>query len=197
MRLGFLASRNGTDMQAIIQEIEQGRLNATAEVIISNNSKSPALQFAQDPEHNIPSCHISSVTSPTPDLAIVQTLQKHGVNLLVLSGYMKRLGVEVYGAIPTLNVHPADTKKYGGEGMYGDRVHEAVLASGDEFTYPTIHVVESDVMDEGRILAQGKVEVLPNDTVETLRPRVQTQEKVLYIGVLQDIKSGGIVLSNS
>ena len=192
MRLGFLASRNGTDMQAIIQEIEQKHLNATAEVIISNNSNAPALQFARD--HEIPSYHISSVTSPTPDLVIVQTLQKHGVSLLVLSGYMKRLGSEVYGAIPTLNVHPADTKKYGGEGMFGDRVHEAVLASGDQFTYPTIHVVESDVMDEGRILAQGKVEVLPNDTVETLTPRVQEVEKVLYIGILHDLQSRKINL---
>lgn len=192
MRLGFLASRNGTDMQAIIEAIDRDELSARATVIISNNSKSPALAFGR--RLNIPSFHISSLTDLDPDAKMATTLLRHHVNLVLLSGYMKRLGDDVYKHIPTLNAHPADTKKYGGEGMFGDRVHEAVLASGDKFTYPTIHVVESDVMDEGRILAQGKVEVLPDDTVETLRPRVQTEEKVLYIGVLTDLQSGKITL---
>lgn len=192
MRLGFLASRNGTDMRAIIQAIEQEDLQATAEVIISNNSDATALQFARD--HNIPSYHISSKTTPNPDSEIAAILQEHGVNLLVLSGYMKQLGQEVYGQIPTLNVHPADTKKYGGKGMYGEHVHEAVLKAGDAFTYPTIHLVQSDVMDEGRILAQGKVEVLPNDDIQTLTARVQEEEKTLYIGVLADLQSGKITL---
>lgn len=184
LRLGFLASHNGTDMQAIVGEIEAGRLNGKAEIVISNNSNSPALVFAR--EHNIPAFHISSKTSVNPDQKICETLLSHGVELVIFSGYMKvvdknsPLLKEYKGRI--WNPHPADTQKY--PGLWGDSVHEAVLKSGDEYTFPTIHIVNGEV-DGGPILAQGKVKVEPNDTVETLKPRVQEEEIRLFLELLQ------------
>ncbi len=184
LHIGFLASHNGTDMQAIVGEIEAGRLNVVASIVISNNSASPALQFAED--HNIEAKHISSKTDKDPDKTITEALLSKGVDLVIFSGYMKVLEKnspllkEFQGRI--WNPHPADTKKY--PGLWGDSVHEAVLKSGDEFTYPTIHIVTGEV-DGGPILDQGKVKIKPNETIETLRPRVQKEEILLFLELLQ------------
>lgn len=184
LRLGFLASHNGTDMQAIVGEIEAGRLNAKACVVISNNSNSPALEFAR--LHNIDAKHISSKTDEKPDDAITQTLLSHGAELVIFSGYMKVVSKdspllqEFEGRI--WNPHPADTEKY--PGLWGDSVHEAVLKSGDEYTFPTIHIVNGTV-DGGPILSQGKVKINPDETVESLRPRVQEEEIRLFLELLQ------------
>ncbi len=186
IRLGFLASHNGTDMRAIVRKIKAGDLIAKAEVVISNNSTAPALEFAH--EHHIPGFHISSKTHENPDQEIVGTLLQHGVELVICAGYMKVIQPDS----PLLktfkgklwNAHPADTKKYGGVGMYGERVHQAVLDSDDKYTYPTIHVITGKV-DGGPILAQGKVEIdRPHETVETLKPKVQAIESQLYIDLL-------------
>lgn len=189
LSLGFLASHNGTDMQAIVNEIEAGRLNAEATVVISNNSSSPALEFAKQHTPEIPSYHISSKTHENPDEEITQVLLQHGVELVICAGYMKvikpdsPLLQEFKGRI--WNAHPADTNKYGGGGMYGDRVHEAVLKSNDEYTYPTIHII-TDKVDGGPILAQGEVKInRPEETVESLKPRVQAVESQLYIDLLK------------
>jgi phosphoribosylglycinamide formyltransferase-1 len=184
LSLGFLASHNGTDMQAIVGEIEAGRLNAKAEIVISNNSESPALQFAR--EHNIDWKHISSKTHENPDEVITKTLLSHGVELVIFSGYMKVVNEnspllqEFEGRI--WNPHPADTVRY--PAIWGDSVHEAVLSSGDKYTFPTIHIVNGTV-DGGPILSQGKIKVESNDTVETLKPKVQKEEIRLFLDLLR------------
>lgn len=181
LRLGFLASHNGTDMQAIVYEIEQNGLNATAEALITNNSKSVARLFAQ--EHKIPNYHISSKTHDNPNEAITEVLLHHGIELVICSGYMKSIGGKLLGVYKDKiwNPHPADPTKYGG--LYGNAVHETVLASGDEYTFPTIHLVDEGI-DTGKILAQGKVQILRDDTVETLKSRVQKEEISLFLNLL-------------
>ena len=117
------------------------------------------------------------------------------MDTVILAGYMKRLGpltLQAYrGRI--LNIHPALLPKFGGQGMYGKRVHEAVLRAGETVTGVTVHVVD-ELYDHGRILAQCEVPVLAGDTVDSLAERVLRQEHRLYPDTLRRIAAGEIVL---
>lgn len=196
LRLGVLASGGGSNLQAIIDASQTGRLTAIPCVVISNNSGAFALTRAQNA--GIPTFHLSTKTHPDPnelDTAMLQVLLDYAVDLVVLAGYMKRLGPKTLrhykGRI--INIHPALLPKHGGYGMYGRHVHESVLASGDTVTGVTIHLVEEEY-DTGPILAQREVPVHPDDTVETLTERVLQQEHTLYVETLQKICEGSIEL---
>jgi len=193
--LGFLASHGGSNMQAIIDACKTGRLDAKPCVVISNNSESMALQRAKN--EGIPHYHISSVTHPGPleDEEILRVLKRQGVDTVILAGYMKVLGPATLRAYRgrILNIHPALLPKFGGKGMYGKRVHEAVLAAGDKVTGVTIHIVDEHY-DTGPIIAQCQVPVLPGDTADSLAERVLKHEHVLYAETLQKIADGRIVL---
>ncbi|MDE2717232.1 MAG: phosphoribosylglycinamide formyltransferase [Chloroflexota bacterium] len=196
LRLGILASHAGTTMQAIIDACAEGRLHAEVRVVIGNNSRSGALARAR--AYGIPTAHLSSVTHPNEadlDRAITETLDGHRVDIVALAGYMKRLGPAVLSRYKgrMLNTHPALLPKFGGQGMYGDRVHEAVLAAGEEITGASVHLVEGDY-DTGPVLSQIEVPVLATDTLETLRDRVQEAERQHYVEVLERIAMGEIVL---
>ena len=127
--IGVLASHGGTNLQAIIDACADGSLHADIRVVISNNSRSLALERAR--RANIPTAHLSAVTHPDPahlDTAIADTLSAHGVELVALAGYMRKLGPRTLSRYRNriLNVHPALLPKFGGRGMYGERVHAAV-----------------------------------------------------------------------
>ena len=196
LRLGILASYAGTTMQAIIDACDEGRLHAEVRVVISNNSRSGALERART--HGIPAYHLSGATRPDPcdlDAAVLEKLNGHDVDIVALAGYMKRLGPLVLSGYRgrLLNTHPALLPKFGGQGMYGDRVHEAVLAAGDKVSGATVHLVEDDY-DTGPVLSQVKIPVLEGDTLETLRDRVQAAEREHYVEVLERIAQGEIEL---
>jgi phosphoribosylglycinamide formyltransferase-1 len=195
-RLGFLASHNGTNMQSIINACRRGRLSAQPVVVISNNGSSGALERAEN--EGIPAYHIGSKTFPDPDdldRAICETLKRHEVDLVILAGYMKRLGPRTLAQFKgrIINIHPSLLPKYGGRGMYGEKVHEAVLASGDRETGVTVHVVNEDY-DAGPILAQVKIPVREGDTVRSLSDRVLAVEHETYVDTLAGILSGEIKL---
>lgn len=194
MNLGFLASHNGSNMQAIIEACKSGSLQATPAVVISNNAESGAL--ARAARESIPHCHLSSKTHLSPeslDQAILAALLAHGVDIVILAGYMKKLGEKTLaryaGAI--LNIHPALLPKFGGQGMYGIHVHEAVLATGETESGATVHLV-TDEYDAGAVIAQERVPVLPDDTPQTLAGRILQVEHALFPGVLQKIVLGEI-----
>jgi phosphoribosylglycinamide formyltransferase-1 len=194
--LGFLASHGGSNMQAIIDACREGRLCADPRVAISNNSTSMALQRAR--RAGIPAYHLSAVTHPDAevlDREILRVLRAHGVDLVVLAGYMKKLGPHTLAAYPRriVNIHPALLPRFGGEGMYGKLVHQAVLAAGVQTTGVTIHVVDDDY-DRGRILAQHEVPVLAGDTPDSLAERVLKVEHRLYVETLRKICMGEIPL---
>ena len=196
LNLGIIASHTGTNFQAILDACNQGRLSATCRVIISNNSRSMALRRARS--QGIPGFHLSARTHPSPtdlDLAIANTMTGHQVDLMVLAGYMKLLGPITLTRYRSriLNIHPALLPDFGGRGMHGDNVHSAVLASGEKFTGVTIHLVD-DMYDHGQIIAQAKVPVLEQDSVESLRTRVLEREHEFYVETLQKIISGEIRL---
>ncbi len=183
-------------MQAVIDACRDGRLSAEPRVVISNNSRSRALRRADDA--GIPHYHVSTVTHPADDVrdrAIVGILERHGVDLVVLGGYMKKLGPATISRFRNriLNVHPALLPRFGGRGFYGIAVHEAVLASGERVTGATIHLVDEQ-LDHGAVLAQRRVAVQEDDTPEALATRVLAVEHSLYVDTLRRIASGEIDL---
>lgn len=196
LKLAVLASHGGSNMQAIIDNIAAGRLNARVVMIISNNSESGALERAR--RAGIPWRHISSRTHPGPgeeDAAIVEAITGAGAQIVVLAGYMKKLGpllLSTYrGRI--LNIHPALLPAYGGAGMYGIHPHEAVIAAGEKESGATVHLV-TEHYDRGPILGQRRVPVEPGDTPETLQKRVLAVEHQIYTDVIQGIIEGRITL---
>ena len=198
MKLGFLASHRGSNMQSIIDACKSGKLAATPVVVISNNENSGALERANS--ENIPAHHISETVlgdEAKTDESIANTLRQHEVELVVLAGYMKRIGPLTLAAFENriINIHPCLLPKYGGQGMYGMRVHEAVIASGDKESGVTIHLVNSEY-DRGAILAQEKLEVLETDTAQSLADRVLTLEHSLYTNTIARIISGEIDLGH-
>ena len=196
--LGVLASHGGTNLQAIIAACADGSLDAEVRVVISNNSRSLALERAR--RANIPTAHLSAVTHPDPtrlDEAIADTLSAHGVQLVALAGYMKKLGPRTLSRYRNrvLNVHPALLPKFGGRGMYGERVHAAVIAAGERVSGVSVHLVDEEY-DRGPVIAQSQVPVLPNDTPETLAARVLQREHALYPQTLQRIATADIDLDS-
>lgn len=183
MRLAFLASHGGSAARHLTAACRAGDLNAVPVALISNNSRSPALAWAR--EEGLHTAHLSSAKYPDPDAldaAILGVLQEAGAELLVLSGYMRELGPRVLEAFAgrVLNIHPSLLPRHGGRGMYGDRVHLAVLEAGDRESGATVHLVTSGI-DEGPRLAQQAVPVRPGDTLETLKDRVQATEGELML----------------
>ncbi|MGQ9818336.1 MAG: phosphoribosylglycinamide formyltransferase [Candidatus Kapaibacteriales bacterium] len=196
LNLGFLASHSGSNVQAIIDAIKQGQLDARPCVVISNNSNAYVLERARN--EVIPFYHISSKHYPDEqvlDQKILETLLRHNVDTVVLAGYMKKVGSKVLSHFRNrvLNIHPALLPKYGGKGMYGKFVHEAVIKAREKESGCTVHLVD-EYYDHGRILGQIKVPVFSNDTPETLAKRVLEEEHRLYPMILQKIANGEIVL---
>lgn len=198
-RLGILASHRGTNFQAIIDACRDGRLDARPVVAISNNSDAYALERARAAD--IPTAHLSSVTHPDEDeldAAMVDVLREHNVDLLVLAGYMKKLGPKTLKTFEgrIINIHPALLPRHGGQGMYGMNVHRAVIESGDTETGITIHRVQEDY-DSGPIIAQRRIPVLSDDTPESLAQRVLAHEHEFLIETLKTIISNDLSRSRS
>jgi phosphoribosylglycinamide formyltransferase-1 len=196
LELGFLASHGGSGMRAIVAAIREGRLDAEARLVISNNAGCEALAFARS--EGLPWRHISASSAggaEAADLAIADALTDAGVGLVVLSGYMRRLGPVTLRRYRgrVLNIHPALLPRHGGQGLYGRRVHEAVHAAGDAASGATVHLVESEY-DTGPILAQRQVPVHAGDGVEDIEARVRAVEPELYVETLKRIASGAIEL---
>jgi phosphoribosylglycinamide formyltransferase-1 len=196
VRLGLLSSHRGSGVQAVLDACAAGRLAITPALVISNNADAEVL--ARAARHGVPHAVLSGRTHPDPDaldLAIRDALTAHGVELILLSGYLKKLGPRTLARFAgrVLNIHPALLPKYGGQGMYGQHVHAAVLAAGDAETGVTIHLVDAEY-DHGRIVAQCRVPVVAGDTVETLAARVLAREHAFIVETLDAIVSGRVKL---
>jgi phosphoribosylglycinamide formyltransferase-1 len=196
MTLGFLASHRGTNIQAVIDACRAGRLHATPAVVICNNRDAEALERAR--QAGIVAYHLSGATHPEPDAldhAILAALTQHAVDVVLLAGYLKKLGPRTIARYRgrIVNVHPALLPKFGGHGMYGARVHEAVLASGDRETGVSIHVVDEEY-DHGDVIAQCRIPVEPGDTVERLAARVLAREHAFLVETLEGIATGTVKL---
>lgn len=189
MRIAALASHGGSILQAVIDAIRAGKLDAELVLVVSNNSAAGALRRAAD--HDIPTTHLSTRTHPDAgelDAAIADACLQARADWLLLAGYMKRLGPATLTAFAgrIVNTHPALLPKHGGPGYYGRRVHEAVLAAGDRESGATVHLVDGDY-DTGPILRQTRVPVRRDDTPDTLEERVKAAERQLLVAVLAEL----------
>ena len=196
MNVALLASHRGSNLQHVLDACRSGRLDARPCVVISNNADAEALSRAR--REGVPHYHLSRQTHPEPeslDSAIVEILDRHRTDLVVLAGYLRRLGPRTVAAYRgrIINVHPALLPRHGGQGMYGRRVHEAALSAGDRETGVTIHVVDEEY-DHGPIVAQVRIPVAEGDTPETLAARVLEHEHRLLVETLRRIVAGEIVL---
>ena len=188
IKIGVLGSTKGTDLQAVINSIDKNELSAEIAVIISNKEKSYILKRGIN--HNIPSIFIShkSKSREEFDREISAVLDNHGVELILLIGFMRILSAEFCQKWRDrlLNVHPSLLPKYAG-GM-DLNIHEEVLKNGDRETGCTIHFVTEDV-DSGPILIQKKCNVDENETVKSLKTKVQALEGKAFVESIQLIQN--------
>lgn len=192
IKLGVIGSTNGTDLQAILDAIAYGELVAKVSVVISNNEKAHILDRAKN--HDIPAVFIShsGKTREEFDNEMTAVLKNNQIDLILLIGFMRILSSEfcLEWQDRLLNVHPSLLPKYGG-GM-DTSVHEEVLKNGDAVTGCTIHFVTEDV-DGGPILIQKKCDVVQNETIDSLKTKVQALEGRAFIEAIQLIQKNSHV----
>ena len=197
LNIAVFGSGRGSNFRAILKAIEDGKIaDARIVVVLSNNSGAGILEIART--HGIPSIHLSRSQFAAEDefvTTLLQKLSEHGVNFVVLAGYVKRLHPRVIQKYRNriINIHPALLPKYGGEGMYGMHVHEAVIAAGDTVSGATVHIVDEEY-DHGPIVLQKEVPVDPNDTPEMLAARVLRVEHQIYPEAIRLFASGRVTV---
>jgi phosphoribosylglycinamide formyltransferase-1 len=190
LKLGILGSTKGTDLLAILDSINSGKLDAEVSVVISNRKSAYILERARN--YDVPAIFISHKEKAREefDAEMTTVLNRHGVDLVLLIGFMRILSSEFCHVWQNklLNVHPSLLPKYAG-GM-DTNVHEEVLKNGDTETGCTIHFVTEEV-DGGPILIQKKCPVYGNDNVNTLKVRVQALEGRAFVEAINIIKGKG------
>ncbi|TFG43902.1 MAG: phosphoribosylglycinamide formyltransferase [Gemmatimonadales bacterium] len=178
-RVAVCVSGGGSNLQALLDRL-QGEEPARVVLVLSNRADAGGLERAR--QAGVPA---EVLADPADAAEWITRLGRRDVDLLVLAGYLKLVppGVVQKYAGRMVNIHPALLPDFGGPGMYGQRVHEAVIASGAAESGPTVHLVD-EVYDRGAILAQRRVPVLPGDTPATLAERVLTEEHRLLPDVV-------------
>lgn len=193
-QVAVLASGSGTNLQAIIDYLAVLGDSAAARVALVASDHADAGALTRARTHGIEAVALDKSQRTTGLLAI---LQQHAIDLVVLAGYMRLVPAEVTRAYRgrILNIHPALLPAFGGKGMYGMRVHEAVIASGVPVTGPTVHFVD-ERYDEGPVISRQEVAVLPDDTPESLAARVLAAEHYLYPRVIDAVAAGTLALGD-
>ena len=181
--IAVFGSGRGSNFQAILDAAHRGDLPGISfALVVSNNSDAGILgdrPRARDPGAALQPEGFSD--DAAFEAALLAALRSHGAEAIALAGYMKKIPPGIIAAYRgrILNIHPALLPRFGGQGMYGIRVHEAVLASGERESGATVHLVDEEY-DRGAILLQRRVPVLPGDTPETLAARVLEAEHQVY-----------------
>ena len=191
LKIAVLVSGGGTNLQAIIDAIDNGKItNAKIVKVISNTSKAYALERAKN--HGIDTAVVRKkdwTDNSRWEKALAEEIENSGADLVVLAGFLCVLSADFTSKFPDriINVHPSLIPSFCGEGFYGLKVHEAALAKGVKITGATVHFVNEQV-DGGRIIAQKAVRVLPGDTPQALQKRVMEQaEWVILPRAIDDI----------
>ena len=194
MRLAVFASGGGSNFSAILKAIGVGKLDADCVLLITDREGIGAIEKAEAKQ--IPVAVLPPSSFPVEDTfadELLRVLDQHGANFVALAGYLKKIPSRVVEAFKhrILNIHPALLPSFGGKGMYGMRIHEAVLEHGCRVTGVTVHLVDTEY-DTGPIVLQEPVALLPNDTAQSLAARVLQVEHRLYPEALQLFAAGRI-----
>lgn len=186
MRVAVAVSGRGSNLEALLRALGP---NAPARVVLVLSDRTDAPAVGRAAERGLATVTLRNHADGREWLS---ALERHGVDLLVLAGYLQLVPADVVGRYRgrILNVHPALLPAFGGKGMYGRRVHEAVLASGARESGATVHLVD-EVYDRGAILGQARVPVLPGDDAASLAARVlEAEHRLLPAAVLAAAAAG-------
>ncbi|MDO5734148.1 MAG: phosphoribosylglycinamide formyltransferase [Eubacteriales bacterium] len=175
--LAVLISGSGSNFKAIHKACEEGRLNCRIKLVISDRKGAAGLAYAK--AKDLPTKVLAPqdfLTYEAWDSALKEALLEAQVDLLILAGFLRKIGSEVLAAYPEriLNIHPALLPKYGGAGCYGLRPHEMALANGDEEAGATVHFV-NEVYDAGQIILQRSIPIRAGESAESLQKRVLSE----------------------
>lgn len=183
IKIAIFGSGSGTNAENIMQYFN-GNLSIEVALVLSNKADAYILERAR--LHHIPSA-VFTKTDFNNTLKLLSLLKEYEVDFIVLAGFLLQIPVDLIHAYPNkiINIHPALLPKYGGKGMYGDRVHEAVIASGDKFSGITIHYIDEHY-DSGSIIFQAKCDVLTTDTPNDLATRIHALEYKYFPKVIED-----------
>jgi phosphoribosylglycinamide formyltransferase-1 len=184
--LVVFASGEGTTLQTVIDSIENGELDARIVLVVSNKKNAGALKRAVNAGIDV--YVINEVENRKMDIEVARVLEAYTPDLILLLGYLKRIGKTLIELYPNriVNTHPALLPDFGGPGMYGNRVHEAVLAAERTESGVTLHYANEEY-DRGPIIEQKVVKVEPDDTVQSLAQRVQEAEKIQLVEWLKGL----------
>ena len=194
LRVGVLVSGGGTNLQAILDAVDNGTItNAKIEVVISNNAGAYALERAKN--HNVDAECVSPKDFATRDEfneALLAKIDSYNLDLIVLAGFLVKIPESMIAKYRNkiVNIHPSLIPSFCGVGYYGLKVHEAALARGVKLTGATVHFVDEG-MDSGPIILQKAVEVLPGDTPEVLQRRVMEQAEWILLPQAIDMIANG------
>ena len=188
-KIGILASYNGSGFETIQKAIIEKKLNAKVVVVITNNTNAGVLEKAES--YNIPYFIINDKRYPGQDIddKIARLLLEFDCDYIFLSGYMKKIGSKLLSVFPNkiINTHPALLPSiYGGVGMYGKFVHEAVIKNAEKKSGVTIHYID-EVYDEGEIILTKELEIAQNETVDSLENRIKELESIAIIEAFQKL----------
>ncbi|MFH1238569.1 MAG: phosphoribosylglycinamide formyltransferase [bacterium] len=198
VKIGVLVSGGGTNLQALIEAREAGKINGEISVVISNRPDAFALERAK--KHKIEALFLDPKKYKTREnysKALTTELKKRGIGLVCLAGFMCILTTYFVKNFKykCLNIHPALLPSFGGEGMYGHHVHEAVIKSGVKFSGCTVHFVDEGC-DTGPIILQRVVPVRDTDTADTLAARILKEEHKAYPEAVRLFCAGKLKIQN-
>lgn len=194
MKIVILASGEGSNFESIVQASQKGDLSAEVAGLISSREGVRALERAK--RLGVPAEVISAKDYASSDLwnqALLARLKKWECDWVVLAGFTGLIGPSLLAMFPSriVNSHPSLLPKFGGKGMYGIKVHESVLRAREKESGVTVHLL-NERFDEGPIMAQKRIPVLPGDTPQTLSERLKAEERLFYPAVLEDLLTGRI-----
>ncbi len=186
IKIGVLISGNGSNLQAIIDQVESGHINGRIELVISN--KESAYGLIRSKNAGIESKYINSrnfINNEEFNLRLIEEFQRKNVDLIILAGFLKILTKDFIAKYPNkiINIHPSLIPSFSGKNFYGNKIHEEVLKYGVKYTGVTVHFVDEGT-DTGPIILQEVVPVVQDDTIDSLQGRVlEVEHRVLVRAV--------------
>jgi phosphoribosylglycinamide formyltransferase-1 len=180
--IALFASHNGSILDTLYDTSLRKELFINIALVISNNQNAPILEKAQN--RAIPNFVVNDKLYNDIDITLTNLLEEYGCKYIILAGYMKKISPFLANKFFIINSHPALLPKYGGKGMYGRFVHEAVLKNNDKISGVTIHKVNENY-DEGEIICQKTIQVDIDETVESLENKIKELEKIAMVEALK------------
>ena len=193
VRLAVLASGQGSTFAALVEAGRRGEMPADVVLLVVSKADTPAAELARRLGVDCVVLDEKVLGPDACDAEMKTLLARFGVDLVVLAGYLRKVGPQTLRAFAgrILNTHPAPLPRFGGKGMFGEHVHRAVLDAGVSTSAATVHLVDEEY-DSGPVIAERPVPVLPGDDFHTLRARVQAVERALMVSTIAALADGRV-----